>query len=310
LQISQIAGRIESAFDHDARAGKVRGQIGAKTLRANECSCARGRGCGIGFCELHYDRADSGIHIDGIVVARKLAVEIKSSAGPRSCDNGDGRPLLRLHRGTSGKIGSAAAFGAEAGQGDNSAAATNVHSRNRGRARGNTASAPGTGSRRNAAARIQVGSVAGSRLARACAFSGQGAARPFAMNQACTSAGTAKARFVATGRRHGERAFAPMTWYAHVGAGLCRYNHSSIVAGSACALGRSENRAGIAGSAEAETFSARTGDAVAGADRWRRRNNIARNSIPRAGDASNSISRSTAGALAADGRRRWNDAGA
>ncbi len=80
LEIFQIAGSIESAFDHDAGVGKVCGQIGANSLRAGGRSSLIVRG-GIDFGKLHHDRADRRIHIDGVVVAGELAVEIKRAAG-------------------------------------------------------------------------------------------------------------------------------------------------------------------------------------------------------------------------------------
>ena len=102
LEIFQVAGSVESALDDDAGVRKVRGQIGAKALRAGRCSGLGVRG-GIDFGELHHDRADRCIHIDGVVVARELAVEIKRAAGARRGDDGDGRSLLRHYRGVCGE---------------------------------------------------------------------------------------------------------------------------------------------------------------------------------------------------------------
>ena len=96
LEIFQVAGSVEFAFDDDAGVGKVRGQVGAQALWSDERSGERMRG-GIDFGELHHYSADRRIEIDGVVVAGELAVEIKRSAGTRRGDDGDCRPLVLLY---------------------------------------------------------------------------------------------------------------------------------------------------------------------------------------------------------------------
>src|SRR5258708_1252577 len=77
LEISQVARSIEFAFDDDAGMGKIARQIGAKALWASERSGVRGW---IGLGELHNHRAERRVHIHGVIIAGKFAVEIKSSA--------------------------------------------------------------------------------------------------------------------------------------------------------------------------------------------------------------------------------------
>src|ERR1039457_3664433 len=89
LQIPQVAGGVEPAFDYDAVVGKVRGQFGAHALRADDCPLPTRGGIHLG--ELHHYRADRRIHVNGVVVAGELAVEIESSAGARCGDDGNGR---------------------------------------------------------------------------------------------------------------------------------------------------------------------------------------------------------------------------
>jgi len=173
LQIFQVAGSVEFAFDHDAGVGKIGGQIGAKALRTDECAgaCVRGR---VGFGELHDDGADRGIDVDGVVVAGELAVEIEGSAGSRRGDDSDGRALLFFHVGAVGKFGivGAAAIRSEAGQSDDGAAAADVDARDGGRSGGSGASAAGTGSGRDSGAGVGVGAMSCAGFSRARAFAG------------------------------------------------------------------------------------------------------------------------------------------
>lgn len=75
LEIFQVAGGVEGAFDDDAGVREIGGEIGAKTLRAGESSGVVGGE--IGFGELHDCGADVGVDIDGVIVAGEFAVEIE-----------------------------------------------------------------------------------------------------------------------------------------------------------------------------------------------------------------------------------------
>jgi hypothetical protein len=168
LEILQLAGSIECAFDDDAGVGKAGGQIGEVASWAGEGFGLSMRG-GINLGELHHDRADRSIHIDRVVVAWELAVEIKHSAGARGSDDGDGRPLVRPCRRVVGRIGSAAVR-SEAGQIDDAAAAaTNVDTGHGGRSCGSATGAAGAGRGRDSVMDILIGigPYTGSSLARA-----------------------------------------------------------------------------------------------------------------------------------------------
>ena len=92
LQISQIAGCVESALYYDAGARKIRREIGAHALRADQRACQACRWAHFG--ELHYCRAEIRIHVNCVVVAGELAVEVKGAAGARSGDDCDRRAFF------------------------------------------------------------------------------------------------------------------------------------------------------------------------------------------------------------------------
>jgi len=159
LQISQVAGGVELAFDYDAGAGKICGKIGAKALWSGDCSGVRIR-CRIDFGELHYHGADCRIDVDGVVVARELAVEIKRAAGARCGDDGDGGAGVTFYGRTAGKARGIAVTGIETGQRDDGAAAANVHTRGSGCSGGRGAGAAGARCGRDSTTRVGVGAAA------------------------------------------------------------------------------------------------------------------------------------------------------
>jgi hypothetical protein len=129
---------------------------------------------------------------------------------------------------------------------------------------------------------VGVGTEAGSTLTGASChglFCGllsiQTAAGAVAMTNARTSAGPSEAWLVSTGGRHGKRTLAAGAGHSDFRARLRRDHNSGIVAVSFRNFGRCENYASVAGTAEAGAFSAGTGKARTGADRGRRRNDIA-----------------------------------
>src|SRR5208337_1332892 len=171
LQIFQVAGCVQFAFDDYAGAGKVCREIGAQAFGSSESSGAGMRG-GIGFGELHDDSADVGVDVDGVVVAGKLAVEIKRAAGTRCRDDGDCRPRIAFHRRAARNAGSVAVTGVEAGKIDHGAAAANVYACRSRIARGRGAGAAWAGCGRDSGASIRVGAATSAGFSRACAFPG------------------------------------------------------------------------------------------------------------------------------------------
>lgn len=171
LQMLQVAGSVQRASDDEARVGKVGGKVGAQALWTDQRSSLTMRG-GIGFGELHDCGADWRIHVDGVVVAGELAIEIKRATGARGSNDGDRRAFLLLDPRASGKSGLVAPVGSKAGKiHDVSAAAANVHAGDGGNAGGCVACAAGAGRGRNSSASVYVGTYAGSGLASAAARS-------------------------------------------------------------------------------------------------------------------------------------------
>jgi len=150
---------------------------------------------------LHHDYADRSIDIDRVVVAGKLAVEIKHPAGTRGSDYGDGGALIRPRRGMVGRIGSAAVRSEAREIDDAGAAPANVDAGHGGRSGGSAAGAAGAGRGRDSGTDILIGigAYTGSSLARAWARCIQPATGTVAVTDACTSAGSAEARLVSTG---------------------------------------------------------------------------------------------------------------
>jgi len=159
LQIFQVARCVEFAFDDDAGVRKIFREIGAKALRSSE-RAGMGMSVGVDFGELHHDGADGGVDVDRVVIAGKLAVEIKYTAGARGGDDGDGRAGIAFYGGASGKSRGIAVSGVKAGKIDDGAAAANVHTGRGGNSGGGGASAAGAGGGRDSGACVRVGTTA------------------------------------------------------------------------------------------------------------------------------------------------------
>src|ERR1700735_4348020 len=112
---------------------------------------------GIGFGEWQDESADRGLDIDGVIIARELAVEIECAAGTRGGNDGDGGAWVPFYRGTSGQGWGVAVAGVEAGKIDDvRAAATNVDAGGGGGSGGSGAGAAGTGSGRDSGPHIDI----------------------------------------------------------------------------------------------------------------------------------------------------------
>jgi hypothetical protein len=97
LKTLQIPARVKFAFYDNARARQPDRKIGADSLRPGKSACAW-MTAWVGVRELHHYRAQVCIDVDGVVISRKLAIEIKSAAGTGSGDDGDRRPGISFDR--------------------------------------------------------------------------------------------------------------------------------------------------------------------------------------------------------------------
>ncbi len=220
LKIFEIAGGVQLTFDDDASAGKVFGEIGAKALGSGKsASTVR---VGIGFGELHDGSADVGVNVNGVIVARKFAVEIECASGTRCGDDGDGGAGIAFDGGAHGNAGRVAIAGVKAGQIDDGAASANIDAGSGGVSGGRGTCATGAWNGRDSAPRVGIRAAGRAGFSCAGCCTGHSTSGATSVANSSAAAGATYAGFVSAGGRHGQRTFGAVAGHAGLCAGIGR----------------------------------------------------------------------------------------